>query len=98
MKDEEVAGAKGGSSDEKSNVKVRIKLFGSLRKHMPDGVSGRVGEVQVEVGATVDDLAVQLGIEEVPAVVCINDQETHRARRLQPGDVVTFFPPLAGGV
>ena len=78
-------------------MKVTIKLFGSLRNHMPEGVSGRGGEVEVTDGASVDDIAVQLGIEEVPAVVCINDRETHRAHRLQPGDVVTFFPPLAGG-
>ncbi|SVA55078.1 uncharacterized protein METZ01_LOCUS107932, partial [marine metagenome] len=52
--------------------------------------------VEVTNGTSVDDVAVQLGIEEVPAVVCINDQETHRAHRLQPGDIVTFFPAPGG--
>ena len=78
-------------------MKVQVKLFGTLRKHLPSDAGGRISEIELTDRATVDDLAVQLGIEEMPAVVCINDQETHRGRRLQEGDMITFFPPLAGG-
>jgi molybdopterin converting factor small subunit len=78
-------------------VKVRVKLFGLLRQHLPPQARGATFELELRDDASVDDLAVHLGIEEVPAVVCINDQETHRARRLREGDTVSFFPPLAGG-
>lgn len=76
-------------------MRVTVKLFGPLRQRLP--VGSRNAVFDVADGTTVDDLAVRLGIEEEPAVVCINDQETHRSRRLHEGDVVTFFPPLAGG-
>ena len=78
-------------------MKVKVKLFGPLGQHIPRIANGHVAEVELTSDATVDDLAVQLGIQEVAAVVCVNDQETHRARHLQESDVVTFFPPLAGG-
>jgi len=78
-------------------VKVKVKLFGPLGEYLPRDANGRVAEVELTSDATVDDLAVQLGMQEVPAVVCVNDQETHRARHLHENDVVSFFPPLAGG-
>ena len=81
----------------KDSVKVKVKLFGPLAQHRPRGTTGPVAQVELDAGATVDDLAVQLGIEHVAAVVCVNDQETHRARSLKTGDVVSFFAPLAGG-
>ncbi|MBI4553072.1 MAG: MoaD/ThiS family protein [Candidatus Latescibacteria bacterium] len=78
-------------------MRIKIKLFGPLQQHLPPHANGRTAELDLPGGVTVDDLAVRLGIEEEPAVVCVNDQETHRARRLHEGDVVAFFPPLAGG-
>jgi molybdopterin converting factor small subunit len=38
-----------------------------------------------------------LGIGNLGAVILINDQEAHRGKQLNDGDVVSFFPPLAGG-
>ena len=79
-------------------MKVKIKLFGPLRKYLPADTKGRVAEIDLPDETTIDDLAVHLGIEEEPAVVSLNDQESHRGRKLQAGDVVAFFPPLAGGL
>ncbi len=78
-------------------LKIKIKLFGPLKHHLPAGTKGRVAEIVLSDHATIDDLAIYLGIEEEPAVVSLNDQESHRGRKLQEGDVVAFFPPLAGG-
>lgn len=78
-------------------MRIKVKLFGPLKQHLPPSANGVIADIDLPGGATVDDLAVRLGIEEEPAVVCVNDQETHRARRLHEGDVVAFFPPLAGG-
>lgn len=79
-------------------MKIKVKLFGPLRKRLPADTKGRVAEIDLPEQATIDDLAIYLGIEEEPAVVSLNDQESHRGRKLQEGDVVAFFPPLAGGV
>jgi molybdopterin converting factor small subunit len=54
-------------------------------------------EVEVPEGATVQDVANLLGIGNLGAVILINDQEAHRGKQLNDGDVVSFFPPLAGG-
>ena len=78
-------------------MKVTVKLLGHLVQYLPPDTNNRVLDVELADATTVDGPAVHLGIEEVPAVVCINDQETHRVKRLHEGDVVTFFPPLAGG-
>jgi len=78
-------------------LKIKVKLFGPLRQHLPVDTKGRIAEIDLPDQATIDDLAVHLGIEEEPAVVSLNDQEAHRGRKLQEGDVIAFFPPLAGG-
>jgi len=78
-------------------LKIKVKLFGPLRRDLPVDTKGRIAEIDLPDQATIDDLAVHLGIEEKPAVVSLNDQEVHRGRKLQEGDVIAFFPPLAGG-
>ena len=75
---------------------VKVKLFSSLKKFSPKA-SGRVFDIEVEDGATVDAVAIELGIENVAAVITVNEAETHRAKKLSSGDVLAFYPPLAGG-
>jgi molybdopterin converting factor small subunit len=46
----------------------------------------------------VDDLAETLGIpREMAVIALVNDLDAGPDRSLQPGDVVTLFPPLVGG-
>ncbi len=78
-------------------MRVKVKLFGPLLDRLPPEKRRLPIEVEVADGATVQEVAELLGIGDVGAVILINDQEGHRGRRLNDGDVVSFFPPLAGG-
>ncbi len=78
-------------------MRVKVKLFGPLREKLPPEKQQIPIEVEVPEGATVQDVANLLGIGNVGAVILVNDQETHRGKQLSDGDVVSFFPPLAGG-
>jgi molybdopterin converting factor small subunit len=80
-------------------VKVEVQLFATLVAFLPPE-SRPIGAAVVEVPAdsTVGDLANVLGIPgAVARVTLVNDREASEAHRLAAGDVVTLFPPLAGG-
>jgi molybdopterin converting factor small subunit len=79
-------------------MRVTVKLFGPLLERLPSEKRRMPLELEVPDGATVNDVAEMLGLGDVGAVILINDQEGHRGKRLSDGDVVSFFPPLAGGV
>ena len=54
--------------------------------------------IEVPQGSTVDDVATHLGIpSDLARIILINGQDADHTRRLNPGDFVTLFPPLAGG-
>ncbi len=78
-------------------MRVKVKLFGPLRDRLPPEKRQLPIEVEIAEGGTVQDVAEQLGIGDIGFIVLINDQEGHRNKRLTEGDVVSFFPPLAGG-
>ena len=78
---------------------VEVRLFATLASYLPPDRQGAgAAVVDVPSGATVNDVAGQLGIPETIArVALVNGQETGLERRLAAGDVVTLFPPLMGG-
>ena len=78
-------------------MKVEVKLFSTLTKYLPPGAKGKKAVVELENKATVDALAEKLGFADVSCVMMLNDEQVHRAAKLKEGDVVSFFPPLAGG-
>ena len=78
-------------------MKVEVKLFSTLAKYLPPGSKGKKAVVELKSKATVDDLAEKLGFGDVSCVMMVNDEQVHRAAVLKDGDVVSAFPPLAGG-
>jgi len=78
---------------------VEVRLFATLSSYLPpvDRATGTAG-VDVPAGATVNDVAVRLGIPDALArVALVNGEEAGPERHLEAGDVVTLFPPLMGG-
>jgi molybdopterin converting factor small subunit len=79
-------------------VRVEVRLFATLVDFLPS--HGRDGVVQLEVpdGSTVADVASQLGIPaNIARVVLVNGRDVEPGQRLAKQDIVTIFPPLAGG-
>jgi hypothetical protein len=63
----------------------------------PTGPEGRV-TVEIPPKATVATLLRRLGIpDDMPRVVLVNGRDADDDLQLRPDDVVSAFPPLAGG-
>jgi molybdopterin synthase sulfur carrier subunit len=78
-------------------VTVDVHLFATLARFLPPGNDGST-TLEVPDEATVDDVARALGIPEgMSRVALINGREAAPDDALSPGDVLTLFPPLAGG-
>lgn len=76
---------------------VDVHLFATLAQFLPRGNDGST-TVEVPDQATVDDVARALGIPDgLSRIALINGREAAPEDALSPGDVLTLFPPLAGG-
>ncbi len=79
-------------------MKVEVTLFATLADYLP--AAGHEGSAVVDLPdeSTIVDLARLLGIPpEFSWIALVNGQEADPGRRLVADDVVTLFPPLAGG-
>jgi molybdopterin converting factor small subunit len=78
-------------------MRVRVKLFGALRKHLPAGAVGGV-ELELSDGATVADVLAELGIPiEHAGMVVSNDEQLEKTAGVRDGQELSVFAPLAGG-
>ncbi len=82
-------------------MQVKLKLFASLRPHLP---SARNGELQVEVedGATPATLIERYALpREQVHLILVNGfyvaPDAAGQRTLEDGDEVAMWPPVAGG-
>jgi molybdopterin converting factor small subunit len=79
-------------------IRVKVKLFATLRRYYPElGIGGGL-DVELPDGATVGQLVNHLGL---PAdhvrVVFINGIARDESYTLSDGDEVGIFPPVGGG-
>jgi molybdopterin converting factor small subunit len=99
--DEEVFGARSKRLEEEEGVTVEVRLFGEFREYLPEGSSGGQAKIELPEGATAYTLVEKLGLpyaaEEGVLAVAVNDEVTDLKAPLADGDVVSMFPPLAGG-
>jgi sulfur-carrier protein len=79
-------------------VRVEVRLFATLARYLPEGHEAGATSLDVAEGSTVADVADALGIPaDLSRLVLVNDRDAADDRRLAAGDVITLFPPLAGG-
>jgi molybdopterin converting factor small subunit len=80
-------------------MKVRVKLFATLRKYLPTGTAG--GDtltVDVPDGSVVRDAIAALGIPaEHARVIVWNNEQLQASSLLHDGQEINLFPPMAGG-
>ncbi len=79
-------------------MEIEVKLFATLRDYLPKG-SGRFScRMEVNEKARVQDILTKLGIpEEIPKIILINGVHAKKDQPLKEGDVLSIFPPVAGG-
>jgi molybdopterin converting factor small subunit len=79
-------------------VRIEVRLFATLARYFPKGTEAGSAYFDVAEGSSVGDAADALGIPaDLSRIVLVNDQDADDNQRLVEGDVVTLFPPLAGG-
>jgi molybdopterin converting factor small subunit len=78
---------------------VKVKLFATLRKYLPDLELGSSKDVQIDHGTTIEQLYKNLGIpiEEVK-LAYVNGIYCEPDYILNDGDEIGIFPPIGGGM
>ena len=83
-------------------MQIKIEFYASLMKYLPPGKSRFRREIKVDDGLILNRLIEQFHISPEEAhIVLVNgnyvDGEHRETRELVEGDVVSIWPPVAGG-
>jgi molybdopterin converting factor small subunit len=79
-------------------VTIEVRLFATLAEYLPRGTTGESAVLDLRDGLTVAAVIAQLGIPPaMPRIVLVNGEDADDDRALETGDVLSVFPPLAGG-
>ena len=77
-------------------LKIHLQLYSILREKLPPESNGQA-ELQLNDGASLQDLLDKLDITR-KIVISVNDaHESDLSRRLQDGDQVKIFSSISGG-
>lgn len=75
-----------------------MHLTATLRAYLPPGTAGDHVVLDLPEGATVDQVVHSLRIpSELERLTVVNGRDAVADQPLSEGDVLSLFPPLAGG-
>ena len=79
-------------------MKVEVGLFATLAGYLPPSASGDSVILDLPEGSTLGDLVRVLAIPaDLECLQVVNGRDAPPDQPLADGDVVSIFPPLAGG-
>jgi len=79
-------------------MNIQIKLFASLAKFLPEGVTRKQAPLSVPENITIKGVLEQLGIpRKMAKLIMVNGTHRKSDDVLQEGDLLSIFPPVAGG-
>ena len=79
-------------------MKLEIKLFANFREFLPPETEKYTCWLELEEGTTIGQVLEKLKIpDDIPMITLVNGLHRTFEDRLQPGDVLSVFPPVAGG-
>jgi molybdopterin converting factor small subunit len=79
-------------------VRVEVQLFATLGTYLPPGAVGDRVAFDIPDETTVGDLIRSLRIPaDLECLAVVNGIDAAPGHRLVDGDVLSLFPPLAGG-
>ena len=79
-------------------MEIEVKLFATLRDYLPKGSGQFSCKVEIDSADTVRDVLDRLSIpEEMPKIILVNGVHSNLDQVLKFGDVLSVFPPVAGG-
>ena len=79
-------------------MKAEIRLFANFREYLPPGSEGFSYFMSFDGEKTIRDVIRELQLpDDIPRIVIVNGIHAEPDHVLKDGDVVSLFPPLAGG-
>jgi len=79
-------------------MEIEVKLFATLRDYLPEGSSRFSCKIKIDGQTRVQDILTQLKIpEEMPKIILVNGVHGKKDLILKEGDILSVFPPVAGG-
>jgi molybdopterin converting factor small subunit len=80
-------------------LKIELRLFASLRQHLPPGSPRGRCQLELAEAETLGEMLARMKIPRARAhMILVNGHHDRNFdRRLEEGDVVSVFPPVAGG-
>jgi len=79
-------------------IKVKVKLFATLRKYLPDYDPTRGIDVEVKEGITIHELIEILGLPQDEArVIFVNGVSKKKTEILNKLEEISIFTPVSGG-
>ena len=79
-------------------MEIEVKLFATLRDYLPKGSDRFSCKMNVNGPTRIQDILSKLKIpEEMPKIILVNGVHGKNDQVLKEGDVVSIFPPVAGG-
>ncbi len=79
-------------------MKVKVKLFATLRHHLPPDAENSACDVELSEGTRVNSVMENFKLPpEIPKIILINGIQKDAETELTDGDTLSIFPPIAGG-
>lgn len=79
-------------------MKIEVKLFANFRDYLPKGSDRFSCSITLNPSQRVGDVLGKLGLpKDHPKIILINGVHGKEGDRLKDGDVLSVFPPVAGG-
>lgn len=79
-------------------MEIEVKLFATLRDYLPKGSSRFSCKMDVDSHTRIQDILLKLKIpDEIPKIILVNGIHGKLEQVLKEGDVLSVFPPVAGG-
>ncbi len=79
-------------------MEIEVKLFATLRDYLPKGSSRFSCEMEVNGQTRIQDILSELKIpDDIPKIILVNGIHGKLEQVLKEGDILSIFPPVAGG-
>ena len=79
-------------------MEIEVKLFATLRDYLPKGSGQFSCKMEIDGQTRIKEILAKLNIPpEIPKIILVNGVHGKPAQVLKEGDVVSLFPPVAGG-
>ena len=79
-------------------MEIEVKLFATLRDYLPEGSSRFSCKMEIDRHTRIQDILSMLKIpDDLPKIILVNGIHGKKDQTLKEGDVLSVFPPVAGG-